>query len=76
MQRAALRPRERWCWPSRPEEVPHGEAETRYNVAPGQYWAQVHHYERAKGTGTYRIRVRAAGLTPQPLGLSRLARPV
>jgi len=30
------------------------------DLVPGQYWAQVRHYERAKGTGTYRIRVRAA----------------
>jgi hypothetical protein len=29
------------------------------DLVAGQYWAQVRHYERAKGTGTYRIRVRA-----------------
>ena len=30
------------------------------DLMPGQYWAQVRHYQRAKGTGAYRIRVRAA----------------
>lgn len=30
------------------------------DLAPGEYWAQVRHYYRAKGTGSYRIRVRSA----------------
>jgi hypothetical protein len=29
------------------------------DLGPGQYWAQVRHYHRARGTGAYRIRVRA-----------------
>ncbi len=29
------------------------------DLGPGQYWVQVRHYHRARGTGSYRIRVRS-----------------